>query len=100
MIRIVFDAGLNMTDPVKAKAAVEKIGAVFKDVVAIPHANGQMTIIVRSTDMQAYDFMTIHMTKAKNFVLCDGCQSVHFKTEENVKDVFRCPCGKVLNKTK
>lgn len=98
MIRIVFDPEHNLADPIKGEAALNKVQKIGFKAALIPHSKTKGATIVIYTDMQAYDFVHIHMNKAQNYVICQGCNSVHFKTEDTWTDMFRCPCGAWLNK--
>lgn len=99
MIRMVFDPELEIYKPERRDALLNALAKGNFRVAVVEHQNQKTTFIVY-TDMQAYDLITIHMSKAKNYAICSGCNSIHFKTEATCKDMFRCPCGTYVNKPK
>lgn len=101
MIRILFDADLKVYEPQKLNALVGALvkGGLKPDVILHDGNNkGKVTFVLRNTEMQAYDLITLRMPNAKHYAICGGCNSIHFKTEHTYKELFRCPCGTYVNK--
>lgn len=91
MIRMVFSELLEMT-PDKLDRMSEKLAPL--PVKIILENSGRAKMII-DTDQLAGNLA--YALGARNYTFCSGCNTLHFDTAENCKDVFVCLCGKTLN---
>ena len=94
MIRMVFYPELD-TDEAKLLRMVAKLAPLQCRTLIKPDCRNFIFIETSQfADNLAYQL------KAKNYIYCKGCNSLHFKTEHTCKDAFICMCGMTLNKLK